>query len=232
MNGIICALSAEAELIKAKMKYARKTTVSGIEFTKGKLDSKDTVIAVCGVGKVAAAVCTQTMIMKYKPDFIINTGVGGSLRSSLHCGDIAIATSVVQHDMDTTALGDPLGLISGINKTNFACSASHVEKLLALAEEKGLRFKKGVIASGDTFIADKEKKTFLKLWFNAISCDMESGAVGHVCYLNNVPFCIIRAISDEANGNASMDYPTFMKKAADTAAEFVCEFLGGTECEN
>lgn len=229
MKGIICALKEEAALITADMKYVKKETVSGMEFTKGKLDGVEIVVAVCGVGKVFAAMCAQTMIIKYAPELIINTGVAGAISSSLRCKDIIVARNVVQHDVDTTAFGDPLGMISGINKTNFQCDKKSVEKLFALNEELGLYGRKNqkivVIASGDQFITDSAKKEHLKTWFGAIACDMESGAVGQVCYVNKVPFCVIRAISDSANNNSPEDYKEFLQDAANNAATLVKAFI-------
>lgn len=230
MKGIICALKEEANNIISDMKYVKKTTVSGIEFTRGKLNGVEVVVAVSGVGKVFAAICTQTMIMKYSPELIINTGVAGSVAPKIHCGDILVARNVVQHDVDTTALGDPLGMISGINKTNFKCDDPTVDAILALFEQMEIKIhKRVVIATGDQFIASKEKRDHLRVWFGAAACDMESGAIAQVCYVNKVPFVVIRAISDEANGKSPVDYPTFMKSAADNAAKIVKAYIGGVQ---
>ena len=119
MTGIIGAMRIEVETIKSLMENKSVETVGGVEYVKGTLHGKDVVIAVCGIGKVAAAMCAQTMILRYAPDRIINTGVGGSLSTKLAIGDIAVAESLVQHDMDTSPLGDPKGLISGINMVYF-----------------------------------------------------------------------------------------------------------------
>lgn len=229
MKGIICALEKEAEFLTQDMKYVKKETVGGIKFTKGKLNGIDTVVAICGVGKVAAAMCAQTMILKYSPEYIINCGVAGTLTSSLHCGDIAVAKNVVQHDIDTSALGDPIGMISGINKTNIKCQRDLYVPLREKAEQLGFKMQCGVIASGDQFIAKKDKRKFLRAWFGAIACDMETAAIGQVCYINGVDFCAVRAISDEANGKSSIDYPTFLETAACNAAKVVKEFIGGAK---
>ncbi len=219
MLGIICAMEVEARLLANAMENAKSVRVSGIDYVTGTLDGLSAVLAVCGVGKVAAAVCTQTMILQFSPDFIINTGVGGSLDLRLNCGDIAVGKSVVQHDVDTTALGDSLGMVSGINKTYFEC-----EKYNEIAETAGSLGKNcvvGVIASGDCFVANAEKRRFLHDAFSAIVCDMESGAIGQTCFLNDMPFCIVRAVSDNADGSSHTVYREFLSEAADLAASLI-----------
>ncbi len=222
MTGIICALEYEAKLLISKLKNKKETTISNINFYEGKLNEKNVVIAICGVGKVFAAICTQTMILKFSPEIIINTGVAGAIHPSLACGDIAIATSVVQHDMDTSPLGDPVGLISGINKIYFDCNKPTVNKINEIAKSLGLNVLPGTIASGDQFVSSVEKKNFIQNTFNAIACDMEAAAIGHTCFVNGTDFCIIRAISDSADGSAHIDYPTFSKQAANNAANIIC----------
>lgn len=224
MTGIICALQYEAELLIEKLENKTQECVSGITFTAGTLCKKDVVIAVCGVGKVFAAICAQTMILKYSPELVINTGVAGAVHSSLQCGDITVASSVVQHDMDTSPLGDPKGLISGINVINFDC-APQKDKIIEIANESGCKTLCGVIASGDQFVASTDKKDYIEENFSAIACDMEAAAIGHACYVNNTPFCVIRAISDSADGKAHLDYPTFSKMAANNAANIIGQFL-------
>lgn len=226
MTGIIGAMRIEVETIKSLMDIEKTETVSGVEYVCGKLHGKDIVIAVCGIGKVAAAMCAQTMILKYSPDRIINTGVGGSLSEKLAIGDIAVAESLVQHDMDTSPLGDPVGLISGINLVNIPCDEKVVE---ILEEEVGklndIKAVRGVIASGDQFIASAEKKDFIKKNFGAIVCEMEGASIAQVCYTNGVPFCVVRAVSDCADGSSHMDYGEFLPMAAANAAKLIENFV-------
>ncbi len=225
MTGIICALQYEAELLISKLENKQEKRIGSIIFNQGKLNGQDVVIAVCGVGKVFAAICAQTMILEYAPDIIINTGVAGAVNETLRCGDIAVASSVVQHDMDTSPLGDPIGLISGINVINFDCFAPTADKIVETATNLKLNTLQGIIASGDQFVASAEKKDFLQNTFNAIACDMEAGAIGHTCFVNNTDFCIIRAISDSADGSAHLDYPTFSRQAANNAAKILINIL-------
>ena len=223
--GIIAAMDSEIAAIKEAMTDKTHETVSGIEFVKGKLCGKNAVVAKCGIGKVFAAICAQTMILKYSPALVINTGVGGSLSEKLGIGDIAVATDVVQHDMDTSPLGDPVGLVSGINIVHFPADIVAVEFISAAAKSLGINSVQGTIASGDQFIASREKKNCIKDNFDAIACEMEGAAIGHVCYVNNTPFAVIRAISDTADDSSHMDYGEFLKLAAERSFKVVTKFV-------
>lgn len=222
MIGVIGAMHIEVETIKSLMENKTAEKIGGIEFVKGTLHGREIVIAVCGIGKVAAAMCTQIMILKYSPECIINTGVGGSLSTSLAIGDIAVAESLVQHDMDTSPLGDPVGLISGLNLVNIPADKGVAEVLLkgieTLDNVKGMT---GVIASGDQFIASNEKKKFITDNFGAIVCEMEGASIAQVCFSNGVPFGVVRAVSDCADGSSHMDYGEFLPVAAANAAKLI-----------
>ena len=212
--GIIGAMSPEVESLVAMLEGASSETVSGITFHTGLLLGKRAVIAQCGIGKVFAAICCEIMILKYSPSLVINTGVGGALAAELKTGDIVIADKLCQYDMDTSPIGDPKGLISGINKIYFDTDSRAVEILTRAAESLGLSAKVGTIATGDRFIASPEDKNKILSVFPAAACEMEGGAVAHAAYINDTPFIVIRAISDSADGEATMDYPTFLPIAA------------------
>ena len=164
--GVICAMESEAALLRASLKEPSTKTVGSLTFTEGKLGEKKVVLAVCGIGKVFAALCAQTMILHFAPDCIINSGVAGSLTDKLNILDLAVAENLVQHDMDTSPLGDPVGLISGINRVELPTDKTLNEEILAAARRLGFATLSGKIASGDQFIAKKEqkerKKPFLK----------------------------------------------------------------------
>ncbi len=224
--GIIGAMDVEvAELIEC-MDNIKKETISGIIYYEGTLQGKDVVVAKCGIGKVHAAICAQTMILKYKPDAIINTGVAGSLSSDLDIADLVISDNVVQHDMDTSGMGDPVGFISGVDLINIPCSKNLVKKIESSAKTiENTNVIVGTIASGDQFICNQDKKHYIIKHFNALCAEMEGAAIGHVCYLNNVDFCIVRAISDKADGSAHMDFPSFVKIAAKKSTQLINAFL-------
>ncbi len=223
--GIIGAMSVEVEALRDKLEGASATTVSGIDFYCGRLFGKDTVIARCGIGKVFAAICAQTMILRFGVDCIINTGVGGTLTEDLSILDVAIADGVVQHDMDTSPLGDPVGLISGINKVVLPTSEKLGEIAVRAARALGYNCKRGVIASGDQFISSRERKQFISENFSAICCEMEGAAIGHVCYVNSVDCLIVRAISDSASGEAEMEYPKMVSIAAARSQAMIQEIF-------
>lgn len=229
MIGIICAMKIEAEAIIASLSDTRTETVSGVEFTVGKRYDKEVVVAICGIGKVFAAICTEAMILKFAPTLIINSGVAGTLTAGLSIGDIAIAKNLVQHDMDTSPLGDPVGLVSGINKIYFDADETAVAALETAAATVGANSVVGTIASGDQFMSDTAKKTAIRGRFNAIACEMEGAAVAHVAYVNGVPFAVLRAISDSASGDAQMEYPKFVAMAAERSHAIIDAFL--TEVE-
>lgn len=224
--GIIGAMDIEVSELIEFMKNIKKDTVSSITYYEGTLQGKDVVVAKCGVGKVHAAVCAQTMILKYEPDVIINTGVAGSLNSKLDIADLVISDNVVQHDMDTSGLGDPIGLISGVNLISIPCSRALVEKIEKSAKTiENTNVIVGTIASGDQFICNQDKRDYIVKHFDALCAEMEGAAIGHVCYLNKVDFCIVRAISDKADGSAHMDFPTFTKIAAKKSTQLINTFL-------
>ncbi len=225
MIGIICAMDIELETIKHLSVESITESVGYFKFIKGKIHGIETVMCVSGVGKVFAALCAHTMIMRFSPDLIINVGVGGNLTSTLKIGDITISENLVQHDMDTTPLGDPPGMISGINIIKFECDKKIVDKICCICKEIGINYKKGTIATGDRFIASKEEKTRLVNTFSAVSCDMEGAAIAQACYINNVPFVAIRALSDDADNASPSDFSEFCKTSAIKSAQLVENFI-------
>jgi adenosylhomocysteine nucleosidase len=229
MIGIIGAMSVEVAELKSKVTDAKSETVFGTEYVSGKLCGKDVVIAQCGVGKVFAATCASTMILKYNVTAVINTGVAGTLVSCLNILDFAVSSFVVQHDMDTTATGDVPGLLSGINMVELPASRRLSSLALNTALEQGSSCARGVIASGDQFISSVERKDYIRTTFGAIACEMEGAAVGHVCYLAGVEFVIIRCISDSATGTAEMEYPEMVKRAAAKSEALVLAMLEAME---
>ena len=225
MIGIICAMKIEADAIRASLTDTRTEVVSGVEFTVGKRYGKEIVLAVCGIGKVFAAICTEAMILRFAPTLILNSGVAGTLTEALSIGDIAIAKNLVQHDMDTSPLGDPVGLVSGINKIYFDADEAAVAAFAKATASVGASSVVGTIASGDQFMSDTAKKNAIRDRFGAIACEMEGAAIAHVAYVNNVPFAVLRAISDSASGDAQMEYPKFVAMAAERSHAIIDAFL-------
>ncbi|MBE6598069.1 MAG: 5'-methylthioadenosine/adenosylhomocysteine nucleosidase [Ruminococcaceae bacterium] len=224
--GIIGAMKIEVDAIAAALTEKKTEICGGIEYITGKIGECEVVCAVCGVGKVFAAMCAQAMIIRFAPDAVVNTGVGGSLTRELSIGDIAVSSTVVQHDMDTSALGDPVGLISGLDLVHLSADDELCNKIIAILGKMGINCRRGTIASGDQFVCDGAVKAKIVERFSAIACEMEGAAIGQVCTVNRVPFCVIRAISDNADTGACEDFPTFAAKAAKNSAEAVITLAG------
>ena len=225
--GIICAMEIEAAEIRSALSDVQEKTVGGILFHSGKMGEREVVIAVCGIGKVFAAMCAQTMILAFAPDAIYNSGVAGSLTEKLSILDVAVSEKLVQHDMDTTPLGDPPGLISGINRVFFPGSDDLTAAVAKEGAALGLRVLPGTIASGDQFISKAEQKKRIKETFDPIACEMEGAAIAQVAFVNKIPFCAIRAISDAYDGKNEMDYAQFAPAAAHNSAKLLISLLKG-----
>lgn len=214
MIGIIGAMEIETAAIKAELVNPEERVISGVTFVKGLWQGKEVVVATAGVGKVFAAICAEAMILKYQPEWIVNTGVAGALSKDLRILDVVISQEVVQHDMDTSPLGDPVGLLSGINKVQLPADPGLVARFKEAADSLGVNALPGTVASGDQFVAEGAKKEWIVEQFGAACCEMEGASIGQVCYVNQVPFVVLRAISDGAQEEATMDYPAFAAKAA------------------
>lgn len=213
MIGILGAMSVEIQGLEAKLTQSKEQRVGRMRFVEGVLHGRQVVLAECGIGKVNAASCAQAMILLYHPQLILNVGVGGSLSPALRYAEVAVARDLVQHDVDTTALGDELGLVSTVNMVRFPCDERAVRLILESVRELGVNALEGTIASGDQFVATRERKEFITAHFGAICCEMEGGAIAQACYLNSVPCAVIRAISDNADEGSHEDYPHFVARA-------------------
>ena len=223
--GIIGAMACEVDPLIAQMENAQEGIVGSIKFTQGLLCGKDTVIAQCGIGKVFAAMCAQTMILHFGVSAIVNVGVAGSLCDALRIGDIAVAKSTVQHDMDTSPIGDPVGLISGINMVYLPCSERLGDLLASCIEAQGVHYVRGTVASGDQFVASPAQRARITDHFDAVACEMEGAAICQVCYANGVEVGILRAISDNCNDPSTMDYATFRDSSAKVGCKILLDFM-------
>lgn len=223
--GIIGAMDEEVSILKESMLVEEVVSKASMEFYKGKLADKKVVIVRSGIGKVNAAVCTQILISEFAVDCIINTGVAGSLRNEINIGDIVLSKDTLQHDMDATGFGYEPGVIPRMDTSIFIAD----EKLLSLAKQVNEEVNTdigthiGRVVSGDQFISDKEKKEFLVSQFDGFCTEMEGAAIAQTAYLNNIPYLVIRAISDKADNSAEMDYSEFEKKAIEHTVKLLTE---------
>ncbi len=227
MIGIICSLKIEVDGLKALMENSETVKKAGLEFISGKIFDKDIVLLECGIGKVNAAVGTQIMIDLYKPDVVINSGIAGSLSKNLTIGDIVISTDCVEHDINRTELDEPRGQICFTDEKIIAIPADKEvgKKLVECCQGLGSHVMTGRVATGDIFITYRGKRDFIAFEFNALCCDMDGAAVGHVCYMNKVPFVILRSISDDFKFNTVENYDEFKELAADRAIKALKKFI-------
>ena len=221
--GIIGAMDEEVEYLAKSLTDSRKTTVGGMDFYEGKLDGKDVVVVQCGIGKVNAGTCAQLIINIFGATSVINTGVAGSLDANIDIGDIVVSTEAIQHDFDLTPLGYEIGELDEPRivamKADETLRKEAVKAIVEAAPE--VKAFEGRVLSGDQFIASKEKKEYLVSTFDGKCCEMEGAAISQVCYRNEVPFVIIRAISDKADDSEEMSYLRFEKEAAAHCAAIV-----------
>ena len=227
MIGIICSFTVEVNGLKELMDSPEVTKKAGLEFTSGKIFDKDVVLLECEIGKVNAAVGTQIMIDLYKPDVVINTGIAGSVTKNLTVGDIVISTDCVEHDINCTALGEPRGQIKFTDEkiTGIPADEATRDKLADCCKKLGAHVMQGRIATGDFFVVHRAPREFIAHEFNALCCEMEGGAVGHVCYMNKVPFAILRSISDDFKFNKPENYEEFKELASDRAIKAMKLFI-------
>lgn len=225
--GIIGAMELEVETLKSQMADIRKSTYAGMEFWEGTIGNAHAVIVRCGIGKVNAALCVQILVDRYQVTHMINTGVAGSLNASLDIGDILISKDALHHDMDVSPLGYEPGQVPQMDVFSFAADTDMAQKALAACKKVNpdLSAVLGRVVSGDQFISSKAVKERLISTFQGDCAEMEGASIAHGCYLNNVPFVIIRAISDKADDSAEMDYPTFERQAAGHCAKLVAELI-------
>lgn len=211
MIGIIGAMEDEVAELKKSMDIEETVEIASLSFCRGKLSGKEAVVVRSGIGKVNAAVCAQILADRFDVDVIINTGIAGSLDADIDIGDIVISTDAVEHDMDASIFGDPIGQIPRMDTFSFPAD----ERLVKLAKEVNEKANPdihtwtGRVVSGDQFVSSAEKKEELVRLFNGKCTEMEGAAIAHAAYLNHISCVIIRAISDKADNSATMDYPVF-----------------------
>lgn len=225
--GIIGAMEVEVAILKEKMEDVRIIKKASMDFYEGILAGKKVVVVRSGIGKVNAGICAQILADIFSVDAIINTGIAGSLNKNINIGDIVLSTDVVQHDMDATGFGYRKGQIPQMPVFFFNAD----DNLRRLAAEvckevnPDIQVFKGRIASGDQFVCDQDVKNRIVSEFSAYATEMEGAAIGQAAYLNEIPFLVVRAISDKADGSAQMDYSEFEKAAVDHSVRLTLNML-------
>lgn len=227
MLGIIGAMDEEVARMKEQMKDAQVQTWAGMEFYRGRINGKEAVVVRSGIGKVNAAVCAQILADRYEVSAIVNTGIAGSLDGKIDIGDIVLSTDALQHDMDATNFGYPLGQIPRMEVLSFQADRRLLELARVCCKEVNpdIHVYEGRVVSGDQFVSSQEKKEWLIRNFKGSCTEMEGAAIAQAAYLNGIPFLIIRAISDKADNSATMDYPAFEAQAIDHSVNLMLEMI-------
>ena len=226
--GIIGAMEEEVASLKEESEISKTTTIAEMEFCEGTLEGKKVVIVQCGMGKVNAGICAQTLINNFGCTKIINTGVAGSLDNQLDIGDIVVSVDAVQHDFTVEDIGFQKGEIPYTDRISFPADEDMKALAIEAVEESKLDVKvyEGRVCTGDQFISTNEQKAAITSSFGGMCCEMEGGAIAQACYLNNIPFVIIRAISDKSDGSENMEYETFKAIVAKDSATIVRYMVG------
>lgn len=182
------------------------------------------VIANSKIGKVFASLTASTMIQKFSCDTLLFSGVAGAVNPKLNIGDLVIAKQLCQHDLDITAFGHPYGFVPG--GSVFINSSEKLNTVAkTVANENNLKVIDGIIATGDQFVHSNDRKEFIEKTFKADALEMEGASVAVVCDSLNIPFFILRAISDSANMDASFDFDEFLEKSAVISANYLIKIV-------
>ena len=227
MIGIIGAMEEEIRDLKSVLKDCRVERHASKDYYVGELEGKEVVLVQSGVGKVNAAVAAEVLSGIFKCEYIINTGVAGSLDAAMDIGDIVLSTDSLQHDVDVTGRGFEKGVIPRQDISVFPASdyLRNIAKMACGGLDRDFHVWEGRVVSGDQYISDSKVKAELAAHFNGKCAEMEGAAIAQTAWLNNVPYLIIRAISDKADESAHMDYPTFKQKAIVISVSIIKEMI-------
>lgn len=219
---LICAMESETQGFRSMLTDRTDETVGTLTFSSGLLCGHPVTVVQCGVGKVNAALCTQTAILRYSPDAVINVGVAGGVGKGIVTGHVVIGSDTIQYDFDLTAIGEEDGLVSPCDETLSSALLSAARS--AIPEE---RLSLGRIATGDRFVGDSVTAARIRDHYNALACEMEGGAVAQVCAASGIPCGVLRAISDNANEQSEVDFPTFLASAVAETEKIIVAYFEG-----
>lgn len=225
MLAVVGAMEEEIVRLRARLTDVREETVARVRVARGSFDGTEIILAQCGIGKVNAAICTQMIIDRYGADRLLFCGVAGGLAPNMQPGDIVIASHLIQCDMDLTAFGRRLGEIPGVGR--LLESDPDLVQLAAAAFDEafpapdGPNLMIGTIASADRFVKDRDEQRRLQREFSALATEMEGAAAGHTCHVNEIPFVVVRAISDGASQSARDEFTSNLSRAAANGARLM-----------
>lgn len=223
--GIIGAMEEEILLLKSKMSNKKEWTEAKADFIEGQIGEVEVVLVRCGIGKVNAALTTTLLLAKHDIDVIVNTGSAGGIGVGLHVGDVVIASEMAYHDVDATVFGYSIGQVPQM-PARYIANQRTIEKTITAAKKTGLTPVKGLIVTSDSFIASQaQTDVILSNFPDALASEMEGAAIAQVCYQFDVPFVIIRAMSDVADEEAGVSFDEFIIEAGKKSAEMVLELV-------
>lgn len=221
---IMGAMPEEIEPIVEKLDNVQTLEYGDNKYFEGSYNGQDVVVAYSKIGKVFAALTATTLIEKFGCDMLLFSGVAGAISDNLKIGDLIIANGLCQHDLDITAFGHPFGYVPE-GKVSITPDAGLRNLAQKVAKKKGLILKEGLIATGDQFVANVERKDWIAATFKADALEMEGASVAVVCDALNVPFFILRAISDSADMDASFNFDEFLESSAKISADFILDMV-------
>ncbi|RAK17346.1 adenosylhomocysteine nucleosidase [Anoxybacillus vitaminiphilus] len=223
---IIGAMEEEVTILREQIANREDTVIANSEFYTGTINDVDVVLLKSGIGKVNAAMSTAILLERFKPDYVINTGSAGGFLQTLNVGDIVISTEVAHHDVDVTAFGYEYGQVPGM-PARYTADKKLVEAAEKSAQQiTNIQVVKGLIATGDSFMSDPARVEFVRTKFaDLYAVEMEAAAIAQVCTQFNVPFVIIRALSDIAGKESNISFEQFLHKAALHSSNLVLSML-------
>lgn len=221
---IMGAMPEEIEPIISKLKDLKETSYAANTYYEGTYNGKEVVVAYSKIGKVFATLTATSLIAKFGCDTLLFSGVAGAISPELNIGDLIIADGLCQHDLDITAFGHPYGYVpEGEVCIPTDVALRNIAK--EVAKEKGLKLVEGIIATGDQFVANTERKDWISETFKAHALEMEGASVAVVCSSLDIPFFILRAISDSADMDASFNFDEFLESSAKISADFILSMV-------
>lgn len=224
--GIIGAMDQEVKILKEKMEAPMSWERAGVLFVSGTLGKHDVIVVRSGIGKVAASVTTSLLIQQYGVNMVINTGSAGGIGEGLQVGDVVFSEKLAYFDVDVTGFGYEYGQLPAGMPLYFEASQYIIDEMKKAAEKTGQQVRSGLIVTGDSFVNSPEKIAEIKSHFpEALACEMEGAAIAQTARQFNIPFLVVRAISDTADHQATMSFDEFIDEAGKRSAEMIIEFL-------
>jgi adenosylhomocysteine nucleosidase len=223
--GILCAMDEEIKELLDALSNVKKTEIKTMTFYEGMIYDQEVVLVRSGIGKVEAGLTTAQLITNFDVNVVINSGSAGGIGQGLSVGDVVVSSETAYHDVDAQAAGYAYGQLPG-QPARFAASQEWMDKIITASQETGLHVKTGLIVTGDQFVASQEQiNTILDAFPDALSCEMEGAAVGQVAHQFDIPYVVVRAMSDNANGDADRSFDEFIIDAGKRSAKMLLDFF-------